>query len=88
MKTRQARDGDVSSTVTRGKRHLLVRMMRPFFVQRSFFVEKHTKVCERVNLIGCDVNELCPPCDPTGASTAVAYKIIREMLIAIVNRKD
>ena len=36
-----------------------------------------TKVCEKVNLIGCDVNELCPPCDPTGASTAVACKIIR-----------
>ena len=46
-----------------------------------------TKVCERVNLIGCDVNELCPPCDPTGASTAVACKIIREMLIALTNRK-
>ena len=44
-----------------------------------------TEVCKRVNLIGCDVNELCPPCDPTGASTAVACKIIREMLIAIVN---
>ena len=44
-----------------------------------------TNVCGRVNLIGCDVNELCPPCDPTGASTAVACKIIREMLIAIVN---
>ena len=42
-----------------------------------------TKVCERVNLIGCDVNELCPPCDPTGASTAVACKIIREMLICV-----
>ena len=45
-----------------------------------------TEVCERVDLIGCDVNELCPPCDPTGASTAVACKIIREMLIAAVNR--
>ena len=45
-----------------------------------------TKVCEKVNLIGCDVNELCPPCDPTGASTAVACKIIREMLIAIAGR--
>lgn len=45
-----------------------------------------TEVCGKVNLIGCDVNELCPPCDPTGASTAVACKIIREMLIAIVNR--
>ena len=45
-----------------------------------------TEVCQRVNLIGCDVNELCPPCDPTGASTAAACKIIREMLIALVNR--
>ena len=45
-----------------------------------------TQVCKRVNLIGCDVNELCPPCDPTGASTAAACKIIREMLIALVNR--
>ena len=49
-------------------------------------MESVTKVCERVNLIGCDVNELCPPCDPTGASTAVACKIIREMLIAIACR--
>ena len=47
-----------------------------------------TNVCGRANLIGCDVNELCPPCDPTGASTAVACKIIREMLIAIVNREN
>lgn len=47
-----------------------------------------TDVCGRVNLIGCDVNELCPPCDPTGASTAVVCKIIREMLIAIVNREN
>lgn len=46
-----------------------------------------TKVCECVNLIGCDVNELCPPCDPTGASTAAACKIIREMLIAITNKQ-
>ena len=49
-------------------------------------MESVTKVCERVNLIGCDVNELCPPCDPTGASTAAACKIIREMLIAIACR--
>ena len=46
-----------------------------------------TEVCRSVNLIGCDVNELCPPCDPTGASTAAACKIIREMLIAAANRK-
>lgn len=45
-----------------------------------------TKVCSELELAGCDVNELCPPCDPTGASTAVACKIIREMLIAVTNR--
>lgn len=45
-----------------------------------------TDVCRKMNVIGCDVNELCPPCDPTGASTAAAAKIIREMLIAVVNR--
>ncbi len=42
-----------------------------------------TEVCERVDLIGCDVNELCPPYDASGVSTAVACKIIREMLLAI-----
>ena len=47
-----------------------------------------TDVCGAGNLIGCDVNELCPPCDPTGASTAAACKIIREMLTAVVNRPD
>lgn len=47
-----------------------------------------TEVCTKANLIGCDVTELCPPCDPTGASTAAACKIIREMLIALVNRRS
>ena len=46
-----------------------------------------TKVCRAARLVGCDVNELCPPCDPTGASTAAACKIVREMLIAVVNRQ-
>ena len=45
-----------------------------------------TEVCGKAKLIGCDVNELCPPCDPTGASTAAACKIIREMLIAALER--
>ena len=49
-------------------------------------MEAVTEVCRTVNLIGCDVNELCPPCDPAGASTAVACKIIREMLIALGHR--
>lgn len=40
-------------------------------------------VCQNVCLVGCDVNELCPPYDASGVSTAVACKIIREMLLAI-----
>ena len=40
-------------------------------------------VCQIVCLVGCDVNELCPPYDASGVSTAVACKIIREMLLAI-----
>ena len=40
-------------------------------------------VCQNVCLVGCDVNELCPPYDASGVSTAVACKIIRDMLLAI-----
>lgn len=40
-------------------------------------------VCQNVCLVGCDVNELCLPYDASGVSTAVACKIIREMLLAI-----
>ena len=43
-----------------------------------------TQVCRELEIIGCDVNELCPPCDPTGASTAAACKIIREMLLGLL----
>lgn len=42
-----------------------------------------TAVCEKANVIGCDVNELSPHYDQSGASTAVAGKIIREMLLAL-----
>ena len=40
-------------------------------------------VCRKADIVGCDVNELCPPYDPTGVSTAVAGKIIREFLIGL-----
>ncbi len=40
-------------------------------------------VCERANIVGCDVNELSPHYDPSGVSTAVACKIVREMLLAM-----
>ena len=42
-----------------------------------------TFCCGRLDIIGCDVNELSPPCDQSGVSTAAACKIIREMLIAL-----
>lgn len=42
-----------------------------------------TLVCSELNIVGCDVNELSPPYDPSGVSTAVACKIIREMLLAL-----
>lgn len=41
------------------------------------------KVCENLNIIGADIVELCPPCDQSGASTAIACKIMRELLLAI-----
>ncbi|MEL6821995.1 MAG: agmatinase [Calditrichota bacterium] len=36
-----------------------------------------------LNIVACDVVELAPRIDSTGASTAVASKVIREMLMAI-----
>ena len=41
-----------------------------------------TLVCSKLNIVGCDVNVLSPQYDQSGVSTAVACKIIREMLIA------
>ena len=35
------------------------------------------------NVVGCDLVELAPPLDPTGASTAVACKITRELLLML-----
>lgn len=40
-------------------------------------------VCIGSNIVGLDVNELCPPYDQTGASTAAACKIIRELLLSV-----
>ncbi|MDD6397317.1 MAG: arginase family protein, partial [Selenomonadaceae bacterium] len=36
-----------------------------------------------LNVVGCDVVELSPPYDQSGASTAVALKILREMLLKL-----
>ena len=43
------------------------------------------KVCE-LNIVGCDINELSPLLDASGASTAVATKVIRELLMIINNK--
>lgn len=42
-----------------------------------------TLVCQKAHVVGCDVNELSPHYDASGASTAVACKIVREMLLAL-----
>ena len=42
-----------------------------------------TLVCSKLDIVVCDVNELSPHYDQSGASTAVACKIIREMLLAM-----
>lgn len=42
-----------------------------------------TLVCSGLNIVGCDVNELSPQYDQSGVSTAVACKIIREMLLGM-----
>ena len=39
-------------------------------------------------IVGADVNELAPMLDPTGVSTATACKVLRELLLAILIRKD
>lgn len=42
-----------------------------------------TLVCQKARVVACDVNELSPPYDPSGISTAVACKMVREMLLAL-----
>ena len=42
-----------------------------------------TLVCKTMNIVGCDVNELSPPYDPSGISAMAACKIVREMLLAL-----
>lgn len=40
-------------------------------------------VGSRCQVVGCDVNELSPSYDQSGVSTAVACKVVRELLLAI-----
>lgn len=36
-----------------------------------------------INVVGCDINELSPQYDQSGVSTAVACKVLRELLLTI-----
>lgn len=38
---------------------------------------------KNLNIVGCDVNELAPMFDASGASTAVACKVVRELLLIL-----
>lgn len=40
-------------------------------------------VCSGANIVGCDVNELCPSYDQSGISTATACKVVRELLLSL-----
>ena len=40
-------------------------------------------VIQNANVVGCDLVELSPPLDESGASTATALKVMREMLLAL-----
>ena len=44
-------------------------------------------VC-RGNIVGADVNELSPMLDASGASTALACKVVRELILAILKNKQ
>lgn len=40
----------------------------------------------KLNIVGMDINELSPMLDASGASTATALKIMRELMLAVYNR--
>lgn len=42
-----------------------------------------TRKLAGLQVVGCDINELSPPYDQSGASTAVALKILREILLVL-----
>lgn len=41
----------------------------------------------KLNIVGMDVNELAPNLDMSGASTATACKVVRELLLAVADKK-
>ena len=40
-----------------------------------------------LNIVGFDVNELSPVYDQSGSSTAMACKVLRELLIAVMKNR-
>lgn len=40
-------------------------------------------ICSRLNIVGLDVTELAPTLDASGVSTAVAGKLVRELLLGV-----
>ncbi|MGN1083441.1 MAG: arginase family protein, partial [Lachnospiraceae bacterium] len=44
-------------------------------------------VC-KANVIAADVTELCPILDASGASTALACKVVRELLLAVAKNEN
>lgn len=45
------------------------------------------KVCE-ANVVAADVNELAPMLDASGASTAMACKVLRELMLALLKKNN
>lgn len=43
---------------------------------------------EAVNIVGADINELSPPYDASGTSTAVALKVLREFLLVLEKKHN
>lgn len=43
-------------------------------------------ICSRLNIVGLDVTELAPTLDATGVSTAVAGKLVRELLLGLAQQ--
>ena len=44
-------------------------------------------VVAECNVVAADVNELAPMLDTSGASTAVACKVVRELLLAVLSKR-
>lgn len=54
------------------------------------FMELLKAICQvaETNVIGADVNELAPMLDASGASTALACKVVRELMLALLKNRN